>query len=118
MKGVVVNLKLNRLKSVANQAIRETIASPGQYLIDPFYHYTPEKEFIIDLIKGIEQEEDDVDKYYNAISDWFHEVLPKEFIPIDIIDKAIINITPEGKECIIEAKGRIFTAKIYFKTKS
>ncbi|MFW9873315.1 MAG: hypothetical protein ACFFG0_09450 [Candidatus Thorarchaeota archaeon] len=82
-------------------------------MVDPFYHYTPEQEILIDLKAGTfmpDLEEDDVERYYKSIIDWFHNVLPKEGIPIEIIDKAILKINPQGKECIIEAQGRKFTS--------
>ncbi|MEJ2249888.1 MAG: hypothetical protein P8Y97_09535 [Candidatus Lokiarchaeota archaeon] len=80
-------------------------------MIDPFYHYTPDFEILVDLKLGIytpEVEEDDVKKYYDLIIRWFHEILPKEGIPLNIIDKAILKISAQGKECIIEAQGRRF----------
>ncbi len=44
-------MKLNRLKSVVNQAIRSSGGVKGEYMIDPFYHYTPEIEIEVNLIK-------------------------------------------------------------------
>ncbi|MFX0033949.1 MAG: hypothetical protein ACFE9P_14925 [Candidatus Hermodarchaeota archaeon] len=113
-------MKLNRLKSVINQLLRESLGGSQGYMIDPFYHYTPEREITIDLIKGTfspDLEGDDIERYYKSIIEWFHEVLPKEGIPIDVIDSAILKINPEGKECIIEAQGRKFTASLKFKKK-
>ena len=31
-------------------------------------------------------------------------------IPIEIIDKATLKITPNGKECVIESQGRTFSS--------
>ena len=110
-------MKLNRLKSVVNQVIRESSGDSQGYLVDPFYHYTPENELTIDLKTGKftpDLEGDDVERYYKSIIDWFHNVLPKEGIPIEVIDKAILKITPQGKECIIEAQGRKFTSYLKF----
>ena len=105
-------MKLNRLKSIVNDLIRTSVSRPnGQYLLDPFEHYTPEIEIKIDLKNKTilpDLDGDAVDIYYNAIIEWFHEVLPKEGIPLDIIDCAILNITPNGKECIIKANQREF----------
>lgn len=87
-------------------------------MVDPYYHYTPESEIIIDLKAGTfepELEGDDVEKYYRTIIDWFHEVLPKEGIPLDVIDKAVLKISSQGKECVIEAQGRTFTSFLKFK---
>lgn len=110
-------MKLNRLKSVVNQAIRSSGGYKGEYMIDPFYHYTPEIEIVVDLITGKmtpDMEGDDVEKYYKGIIDWFHEVLPKEGIPLNVIDEAFIKISPEGKTCIIRALGREFKASYKF----
>jgi hypothetical protein len=106
-------MKINRLKSVINQVLRESSADSGGYRLDPFYHYTPEIEIIIDLkSENItpDFEGDDVERYYRSIIKWFHEVLPKEGIPIDVIDSAILKISPKGKCCKIEAQGRKFCA--------
>ncbi len=110
-------MKLNRLKSVVNQILRESSEDSQEYMVDPFYHYTPEYEIIIDLKTGIftpDSGEDYIKRYYKSIIDWFHNVLPKEGIPIEILDKAIIIISPRGKECIIEAQGRKFTSFLNF----
>ena len=111
-------MKLNRLKSVVNQCIRSTACVDRNYGFDPFYHYTPEIEIEVNLITGEftpDMEGDDVENYYKGISEWFHQVLPKEGIPLDVIDKAIIKISPKGKECIIQAQGREFKAFVSFK---
>ncbi len=112
-------MKLNRLKSIVNDLIRTSISRPnGQYLIDPFEHYTPEIEINIDLKSKTfapDLDGDAVEKYYSAISDWFHEVLLKEGIPIEIISKASLKISPMGKECIIVANGRKFRSSLIYK---
>ena len=112
------NIKLKRLKSVANNALRQSIAWKGKYRIDPFEHYTPEEEITLDLISGKfspERGGDDVEEYYLQIYEWFHDVLPKEGITLDVIDKAILIINPEGKKCIIISQGREFRAELKFK---
>jgi hypothetical protein len=54
-------------------------------------------------------EGDSVEEYYKTISRWFHDVLIKESIPIEIIESAEIIITPDGgKLCRIVAEGREF----------
>jgi len=112
-------MKLNRLKSIVNEAIRTSISRPnGHYLIDPFEHYTPEIEIKIDLknksfLPKLDGEA--VETYYSAIIDWFHEVLPKEGIPIDTIDCAVLKINPSGKECIIKAKEKEFRSFLSFR---
>ena len=110
-------MKLSKLKSVAYNAIRTSVADEKGYMLDPFEHYTPEFEIEVDLITcklTPDMEGDDVERYYIAISKWFHEVLPKEGIPIEVINKAIIKLTPKEKKCIIEAQGREFTSFIRY----
>jgi hypothetical protein len=105
---------------VVNQIIRESSGDSQGYMIDPFYHYTPETEITIDLKTGTFTPDlggDDVERYYKSIIDWFHKVLPKEGIPIEIIDNAILTINPQGKECVIEAQGRKFTSHYSFQKK-
>ena len=41
---------------------------------------------------------DDVEKYYQAMSKWFHQVLPKEGIPLKAIESATVTINPNGKK--------------------
>ena len=111
-------MKLSKLKSVAYNAIRTSIGDEEGYLLDPFDHYTPEFEIEVDLITGKvtpDMEGDDVERYYKAISNWFRKVLPKEGIPIEVIDKAIIKLSAEEKRCIIQAQGREFTSFIKYK---
>ena len=107
-------MKLNRLKSIVNDVLRTSAATEDGYRLDPFEHYTPEEEIIVDLINGTfssEREGDDVEKYYRAISKWFLEALPKEGLSLEVIDKAILIISPKGKKCLVEAGGRQFTAE-------
>ena len=111
-------MKLTKLKSVVNQVLRTSASVNGKYTLDPFEHYTPEIEIEVDLITGAltpDMEGDDVEKFYTSISKWFCGVLSKEGIPIEIIDKAIIKIAPQGKTCIIQAQGREFKATINYK---
>ena len=113
-----MNIKLKKLKSVAHNALRQSIAWKGKYRIDPFEHYTPEEEITLDLISGgfsSKRDGDDVEEYYSQIYEWFHDVLPKEGIPLDVIDEAILKINSEGKECIIVSQGREFRAELKFK---
>lgn len=110
-------MKLNNLKSVAYNAIRDSAGTDKGYMLDPFNYSTPKIEYVIDLIAGTispDREGDDIEIYYKSISKWFHEVLPKEGIPIDFIEKAFIVINSEGKECIIQAQGREFKSKINY----
>ena len=110
-------MKLNNLKSVAYNAIRDSAGTDRGYMQDPFSFATPKREYVIDLIAGTltpNMEGDDVEIYYKSISKWFHEVLPKEGIPIEVIDKALIVINPKGKECIIQAQGREFKSKVSY----
>jgi hypothetical protein len=113
----VDHLKLKKLNSIAYNALRDSLRWKGEYLIDPFGHYTPEEEIIIDLVTGRispERDGDSVEKYYSKIHEWFLEVLPKEDISKDIIDSAVIKISPAGKECIIVAQGREFRTNLKY----
>ncbi len=109
-------MKLSRLQSVANNAVRGVIwtHSTGSIRsgIDPFRYHAPAFEIVVDLVKGTltpDMEGDSVEEYYNAMSKWFHDVLMKEGIPLDIIESATITITPSGgKTCVIVAQGRTF----------
>jgi len=112
-------VKLNKLKSIANNAVRSSIWNPKSIGMDPFEHIRPRGIYVVDLIRGTitlhtadDKEKlvsaDDVEKYYKTMAEWFHQVLKKEGIPLDIIEQAIINITPEYKQCVIEANGKIF----------
>ena len=109
-------MKLKRLNYIAHQALRDTIRTSQKHLIDPFHHYTPEIEIIIDLKTGTYKPEldDDVKNYYNFIIKWFHGALSKESIPTEIITKATLTINQKGKECIIEAQGRKFRSSYEF----
>jgi hypothetical protein len=113
----LTKMKLIRLKSIAYNALRTETGTSTGYMEDPFYHITPKREILVDLISGTltpNMQNDDVEKYYKAISKWFHEVLPKEGIPIEVIEKAIIIISPKGKKCIIKAQGREFTSEYIY----
>jgi hypothetical protein len=110
-------MKLNRLKSIVNQMLRESVRNSQGYTLDPFYYHTTENEIIIDLKSGTffpNMEGDDVEKYYISVIDWFHRVLQKEGIPIEFIDKAVLKINPKGKKCVIEAQGRKFDSSLKF----
>ena len=112
-------MKLNRLKSVAHEALRDSISDKEGHLIDPFHHYTPEREIEIDLLTGNftpDLEGDDVERYYKKIIAWLPSVLAKEGIPLEAIEKAQILITPEWKVCTITAQGKEFTSTYLFKT--
>lgn len=112
-------MKLIRLRSIANNAVRSSNWATGDVHLDPFEHIRPRATFIVDLITGtitwetIDGKEklvsnDDVENYYKAIAQWFHQALKKEGIPLDVIERAIIKITPETKQCVIVADGKTF----------
>lgn len=114
-------MKLNRLKSIANNAVRPSnwTTSDLKSAFDPFEHVQPKGTFIVNLISGtitwqpeegkeLLVEDDDVANFYKAMAQWFHQALEKEKIPLDIIESAIIRITPEAKQCIIVADGKTF----------
>jgi hypothetical protein len=104
-------MKLRRLKSIANNAVRDSIWTPETVGIAPFSIIRPKETTIVDLINGTltpDQQGDDVEKFYKSMSRWFHHVLRKEGIPLNIIESAKIIISPSGKECIIRANGKTF----------
>ena len=98
-------MKLSRLQSIANNAVRGTIWShtvednPAGF--DPLGYHSPSFEIVVDLVKGTltpDMEGDSVEKYYKTISRWFHEALVKEGIPIE----AIMFAAPEANAPIFE----------------
>lgn len=105
-------MKLSRLQSVANNAVRSSIWSHKPMGNDPFSYHAPPFEIIVDLVSGTlspDMEGDSVEQYYTTMSRWFHDVLKKEGIPLEVIEGAIIKITPDGgKTCLIKAQGRTF----------
>ena len=105
-------MKLRRLQSVANNAVRSSIWSHEPAGFDPFQFHAPPFEIVVDLVSGTitpDTEADSVEEYYTAMSRWFHDVLKKEGIPLDVIESATITITPDGgKVCVIVAQGRTF----------
>ena len=104
-------MKLNRLKSIANNAVRDAIWTPEPIGLGPFHTWRPKKTIIVDLLTGKlspDMKGDDVETFYKVMSRWFHEVLKKEGIPLSIIESAIITITPCGKQCTILAEGKTF----------
>ena len=107
----MVFVKLSRLQSVANNATRGEIWTHGRGF-DPFKFHDAPFEIVVDLVSGIltpDMEGDSVEEYYTAMSRWFHDVLKKEGIPLDVIESATILITPGGgKTCMIVAQGRTF----------
>ncbi|MHA2084961.1 MAG: hypothetical protein ACXAAP_14930 [Candidatus Thorarchaeota archaeon] len=109
-------MKLSRLQSIANNAVRNTIWSHKPSGMDPLAFMKPAFTITIDLVSGTitpDMEGDSVEQYYTTMSRWFHDVLKKEEIPIDVIERATITITPdEGKKCVILAQGRTFESTI------
>ena len=104
-------MKLIRLRSIANNAVRESIWTPEAVGLDPFYWVTPKEKIIINLVTGKltpDMEGDSVEKFYKGMSKWFHQAIGKEGIPLEVIESAEIIISPEGKKCIIKANGKIF----------
>ncbi len=105
-------LKLNRLRSIANNAVRDTIWTPEPAGMDPFHFADASFVIVVDLIEGAltpDMEGDSVEKYYKTMSRWFHDALAKEGIPLDVIESATITISPgRSKKCMIIAQGRTF----------
>ena len=100
-------MKLKKLQGIANNAINVD----DWYC--PFEMITPPFNIEVDLLKSKlipDMKGDDVEKFYKGISKWFHEVLEKEGIPIEVIEKAVIQIGPNKKpKCIIKAKGKTYS---------
>jgi hypothetical protein len=69
-------------------------------------------DVVVNLLDGTvtpSRKGDDVENYYKNMSKWFRDVLVKEDIPLEVIEKAIIVITSGGKQtCTIIAKGKAF----------
>jgi hypothetical protein len=111
-------MKLSKLKSIANNALQISGGSDGVYREEPFSHIRPKQEITVDLITGDlkpPMDGDSVDEYFKNVSKWFSEVIKKEKIPMEVIEKAIIRVTPEFKQCIIHAEGREYKSqKILF----
>ncbi len=57
---------------------------------------------------------DDVERFYLAMTKWFHQALEKEGIPLEVIESAKLIISPSGKRCIIIARGKTFKAERSF----
>ena len=110
-------MRLIRLRSVANNALRDSMWTPETFGNYPFEHMKPTRKIIIDLVSGEitpDLKGDDVERYYKLMSKWFHDVLKKEGIPIEVIENATITITPEKRKCIIRAQGKTFSAERFF----
>ena len=110
-------MKLRRLKSIVNNAVRDSIWTPETVGIEPFSTIRPKETIIVDLINGNltpDRKGDDVEKFYKNMSRWFHKALKKEGIPLDIIECAKIIISPSGKQCVIIACGQTFKSKRAF----
>ena len=103
-------MNLKKLKGIANNAVEVDWRNPFHFdfISAPF-------TVKVDLITGKitpNMKGDDVEKSYKIVTKWFHEVLKKEGIPIEIIDEAkIIVESKKNPVCIIKAKGREYSSK-------
>ena len=82
-------MKLSRLQSVTNNAVRDSIWSHEPTGSDPFNYSNPLWEITVNLVAGTltpDMEGDSVEEYYTTMSRWFHDVLKKEGIPLDAIE--------------------------------
>jgi len=110
-------MKLNKLRSVVHNALRDSTWAQDYSGPEPFSVVRPRGTITIDLITGEmvpDMKGDDVWAFYQQIVRWFHEVLPKEGIPIEIIESARMTITPEGKTCTVVAQGRKFEDEVRY----
>jgi hypothetical protein len=109
-------MKLSRLNSIANNAVRDSIWSHEPRGFDPLSFHSPAETMVIDLVSGTikpDRAGDSVHQYYKTMSRWFHDVLKKEGIPIEVIESATITISPgEKKRCVIVAQGRTFKSTV------
>ncbi|MFX0102499.1 MAG: hypothetical protein ACFFCS_23230 [Candidatus Hodarchaeota archaeon] len=114
-------MKLIRLRSIANNAVRDSIWTEFWQGNWPFEHFSFKEEFTVDLITGTitpGRDGDDVEKYYAAMSKWFHGALEKEKIPLKEIESAKIIFTlPDNVNCFIKAGGRTFESYEKWKRK-
>lgn len=105
-------MKLIRLRSIANQAVRETMWTQWYTGDWPYKHFTTKDEYTVDLLTGTvtpNREGDDLERFYLAMSKWFLQVLEKEKIPVDVIESAkIVADLPESYTCVIKAGGKTF----------
>ncbi len=103
-------MKLKKLKGIANNAVNVGTGC----LHYPFGIISPPFEIKVDLLRGEmnpDMKGDDAEKFYKDISRWFHEVLQKEKIPVEVIEEAVILVGPTKKpNCIIKAKGKIYSS--------
>ena len=107
-------MKLIRLRSIAYNALRNTIWTPEPVGFGPFERIRPRETIIVDLLRGRltpAMTGDDVERFYKAMTKWFHQALEKERIPLEIIESAELIISPNGRKCIIIADGRTFEAE-------
>lgn len=110
-------MKLRRLKSIANNAVRDSIWTPEPIGIEPFSTIRPKETIIVDLVNcnlTPDRKGDDVEKFYKSMSRWFHQALKKEGIPLNIIESAKVTISTSGKKCIIIACGKTFKSERVF----
>jgi hypothetical protein len=109
-------MKLSRLNSIANNAVRDSTWSHEPHGFDPLSFHSPAETIVVDLVSGTlkpDREGDSVEQYYTTMSRWFHDALKKEGIPIDVIESATITISPDkGKKCVIIAQGRTFESTV------
>lgn len=107
-------MKLIRLRSIAYNALRNTIWTPEPIGLGPFEKIRPREAITVDLVSGQlipAMTGDDVERFYQAMTRWFHQALEKEGIPLEIIESAKLIISPTGRKCIIIADGKTFKAE-------
>lgn len=78
---LVRSMKLARLQSVVNNAIRGSVWSHEPTGDDPFRYHDPPLKIVVDLLPGQltpDIEGDSVEEFYTAITRWFRDVLKKE----------------------------------------
>ncbi len=104
-------MKLKRLNGIANDVLRPFMLTPS-YGPNPLFEFGEiTQDYSVNLLTGImtpSRDGDDVEAYYQKMSQWFRSVLIKEGIPISIIQKATIGIVNGKQSCTIVAGGKTF----------
>lgn len=105
-------MKLKRLLGLVHDSLREEVWTPEPIGLDPFLMVRPRSVITVDLITGYVAPpgSGDVERFYRGMSIWFLAACEKEGIPIGTIASAVLTISPTGKECVVRAGGREFSA--------
>lgn len=102
--------KLRKLQGIANNAL---LVAGWRH---PLGLFTPSFRIEVNLLTRKitpDMKGDDVEKYYKEIAEWFHRILRKESIPVNMIRAAKIVISPDiGPQCTIKTEKKTYTSNI------